>query len=502
MRARGAARYARAMASRVERECELYRRILELDVQQDLGPFLAEALRLIVEVTGARLGYLELYEDGPRWSASQGMTDEEVAGARAVMSRGIIAEALATGQTIVTPSALLDPRFQERRSVQQGKIEAVLCAPVGSDPPIGVLYLQDASNGTFSDEDRALVELFARHLAPLAGRLLVRATTEPDPTAPLRARLQLDGIVGRSQALADLLHQVSLVAPLDVSVLLTGESGTGKSQVARLVHDNSPRTGRPLVELNCAAIPETLIESELFGALPGAHSTATRKIDGKVAAAAGGTLFLDEVGELSLAAQAKLLQLLQSKDYYPLGGNRAVRADVRILAATNVDLQAAVAARRFRQDLLYRLEVLPIFVPTLAQRREDIALLAKFFCREACVRHGLAVVDLTIGAIRAAESAEWPGNVRQLAHVIEAGAIRAAGEGAKRVERRHLFPQAETSTAVEQLTFQEATRRFQAGFLRDALEEADWSVTDVAEQLDLARSHVYHLIKAFGLEKR
>lgn len=489
------------MASRVERECELYRRILELDVQEDLGPFLAEALGLIVDVTGARLGYLELYENERQWSVSQGMSDEEVAGARAVTSRGIIAEALATGQTIVTPSALLDPRFQERRSVQRGKIEAVLCAPVGTDPPIGVLYLQDAGEGMFADDDRALAELFARHLAPLADRVLVRASSEGDPTTPFRARLQVDGVVGRSQALGDLLRQVSLVAPLDVSVLLTGESGTGKSQVARLIHDNSPRAGRPLLEINCAAIPETLIESELFGALPGAHSTATRKIDGKVAAAEGGTLFLDEVGELSPSAQAKLLQLLQSRSYYPLGGNRPVRADVRILAATNVDLQAAVAERRFRQDLLYRLEVLPIFVPTLAQRREDIALLAKFFCREVCARHGLAVVELTNGAIRAAEAAEWPGNVRQLAHVIEAGAIRAAGEGAKRIERRHLFPKADTPAAVEQPTFQEATRRFQAAFVRDALEESNWNVVEVAERLDLARSHVYHLIKAFGLEK-
>ncbi len=487
---------------RVERECELYRRILELDVQEDLGPLLAEALGLIREITGARLGYLELYEEGPRWSVSQGMTDQEVAGARAVLSRGIIAEALATGQTIVTPSALLDPRFQERRSVQHGQIAAVLCAPVGSDPPIGVLYLQDAGGGMFSDEDRAMAELFTRHLAPLADRLLVRATTESDPTGPFRETLALEGVIGRSHALGDLLRQVSLVAPLDVSVLLTGESGTGKSQVARLVHDNSPRAGRPFVELNCAAMPETLIESELFGSLPGAHSTATRKIDGKVAAAEGGTLFLDEVGDLSSPAQAKLLQLLQSKSYFPLGASRAVRADVRIIAATNVDLQAAVAERRFRQDLLYRLEVLPIYVPTLAQRREDVALLAKYFCREACVRHGLAVVELSGAAIRAAEAAEWPGNVRQLAHVVEAGAIRAAGEGAKRVERRHLFPKStDPASATDHLTFQEATRRFQATLIREALEEANWSVVEVAERLDLARSHVYHLIKAFGLER-
>jgi Nif-specific regulatory protein len=493
------------MASdKVEQERDLYRRILDLDVQQDLGPLLAEALKLILDTTGARLGYLELYEDGPRWSVAHGMTAEEVEGARDVMSRGIIAEALATGQTIITPSALLDPRFQERQSVQVGQIEAVLCTPVGSDPPVGALYLQGSSGGgPFSEQDRGNAELFARHLAPLADRLLVRVTSDADPTLPFREQLRLEGVIGKSQALAQVLHQVSLVAPLDVSVLLTGDNGTGKSQVARVIHDNGPRARAPFVEINCAALPENLVESELFGAMPGAHSTATRKIDGKVAAAEGGTLLLDEVGDLSLSAQAKVLQLLQSKDYFPLGSNKVVRANVRIIAATNVDLQTAVAERRFRQDLLYRLQVLPVRVPALAQRRDDVPLLAKFFCDEACRRHGLGDLELSHAALRAVESAEWPGNVRQLAHAIEAAAIRAAGARATRIERQHLFSEPSSSAAVpEDLTFQEATRRFQAGFVRDALEEANWNVADVAERLDLARSHVYNLIKAFGLERR
>jgi Nif-specific regulatory protein len=420
------------------------------------------------------------------------------------MSRGIIAEALATGQTIITPSALLDPRFQERQSVQVGQIEAVLCTPVGSDPPVGALYLQGSSGGgPFSEQDRGNAELFARHLAPLADRLLVRVTSDADPTLPFREQLRLDGVIGKSQALAQLLHQVALVAPLDVSVLLTGDSGTGKSQIARVIHDNGPRARQPFVELNCAALPETLVESELFGAVPGAHSTATRKIDGKVAAAEGGTLFLDEVGDLSLSAQAKLLQLLQSKDYFPLGSNKVVRANVRIIAATNIDLQAAVGERRFRQDLLFRLQVLPVHVPALAQRRDDVPLLTKFFCDEACRRHGLGDLALSHAAIRAVESAEWPGNVRQLAHAVEAAAIRAAGGRATRIERQHLFSEASNPAAVsEDLTFQEATRRFQAGFVRDALEEANWNVAVVAERLDLARSHVYNLIKAFGIERR
>jgi Nif-specific regulatory protein len=362
------------------------------------------------------------------------------------------------------------------------------------------LYLQGGSGtGPFSEDDRATAALFARHLTPLADRLLVRAQTEGDPTRVFRQKLRVDGVIGRSPALAELLRQVAMVAPLDVSVLLTGESGTGKSQIARVIHDNGPRARHPFIALNCAALPEALIESELFGALPGAHSTATRKMEGKVAAAEQGTLFLDEVGDLSLPAQAKLLQLLQSKEYFPLGGTKPVCADVRIIAATNVDLQAAVVERRFRQDLLYRLQILPVDVPSLGARRADVAPLAAFFCEEACRRHGLPALVLSRGALRAAEAAEWPGNVRQLAHAIEAGAIRAAGDAAKRIEPTHLFPEPAGTRPAEAQTFQEATRRFQSAFVRDALAEADWNVNEVAQRLDLARSHVYNLIKAFGL---
>ena len=171
-----------------------------------------------------------------------------------------------------------------------------------------------------------------------------------------------------------------MVSPLDVSILLTGESGTGKSQIARVVHENGPPRRHPFIEVNCAALPETLIESELFGAVAGGHSTATRSIPGKVAAAERGTLFLDEVSELTPASQGKLLQLLQSKQYFPLGASETRTADVRVIAATNTDLEAAVKRGRFREDLFYRLQVLPVRVPGLAERRDDIPELAHHFC--------------------------------------------------------------------------------------------------------------------------
>jgi Nif-specific regulatory protein len=499
-----------AELARIQRERDLYLQLLNLGREGELEPFLEEALRLVVEVVEARQGYLELYDDeesgqAPRWWIAHGFAEHELREVRATISGGIIAEAVATGETIVTQSALLDPRFKERDSVMHARIGAVLCAPIGDDPPRGVLYLQGREGSAFfSEEDRERAELFAHHLAPLVERLVAgrRQREKENSTRAFRERLHLEGVIGSSPALAAVLQEIGVVAPLDVTVLLTGDSGTGKSLFARVIHDNGPRAGKPFVELSCAALPETLIESELFGALPGAHSTATRKIEGKVAAAEHGTLFLDEIGELPHSAQAKLLQLLQSKQYFPLGGSQPVSADIRLIAATNIDLKLAVAEHRFREDLFYRLQVLPIRVARLAERREDIRDLARHCCRSACERHKLPRLELSRNALRAAESAEWPGNVRQLAHAVEAAVIRAAGEGATVVESRHLFPAAPSAASgSNDVTFQDATRRFQSQLLRETLEETGWNVVETARRLDIARSHVYNLIRAFGLER-
>lgn len=497
---------------RVCSERDLYLRLLDLNREQELMPLLRMALQTVVELAGARQGYLELFDETdrqtPRWWIAHGFADAEIEPLRRALSRGIIAEALATGQTIVTASAIEDQRFADRESVRSGGIQAVLCAPIGAEPACGALYLQGRmQRGPFGDDDKARCELFACQLGPLVDRLLrqQQAQESADPTRTYRGSLRLDGMVGRSRPLAQVFKQAALVAPLNVTVLLTGDSGTGKSQLARIIHDNSPRAGQPFVELNCAALPETLVESELFGAVAGAHSTATRKLDGKVAAADKGTLFLDEIGELSLATQAKLLQLLQAKTYYPLGSPKAVLADVRLIAATNADLQSAVAEKRFREDLLYRLHVMPIRMPTLAERREDITPLAEHLCELACERYGLPRLTLSRNALRALDVAEWPGNVRQLANVVDAAAIRCAGEGALQIQRQHLFPDAtpmpESAEEEKTLTFQEATRNFQAQLLRDTLQETGWNIMETARRLDLNRSHIYNLIRAFGFER-
>lgn len=498
--------------ARIRRERDLYRRLTLLGEQADLERFLEEALAAIVEISGAAHGLLEVYDERDvhgerRWFANHGLLEHQIAEVRVAVSRGIIAQALAGGTTVMTASAILDPRFSARDSVRVGRIEEVLCAPVGDCPPCGVLYLQGrVARGPFSADDREVAETFARHLGPLVGRLLARRREEPedDPTRSVRRRLQCEQLVGRSPALTRLLEQLASVSPLDVTVLLSGHSGTGKSLVARVIHENSARRSGRFVEVNCAALPEHLVESELFGALAGAHSTAMRRIDGKVTAAERGTLLLDEVTELPLAAQAKLLQLLQSRSYYPLGASRPLPADVRVIAASNADLERAVAEKRFRADLFYRLHVVPIRVPSLDERRDDIEDLATSFCARAIARHGLPQVGLSARALRTLRAMEWPGHVRQLEHAVEAAAIRAAAQSAAQIEQSHVAPGSESPAAAAGaagLTFQEATRRFQAELVQQALEDSGWNVVEAARRLDIARSHLYNLIRAFGLER-
>lgn len=253
-------------------------------------------------------------------------------------------------------------------------------------------------------------------------RALRGGSRPPDPGSPE------SGLVGRSRAMREVFKAIGRVAPTQETVLVTGPSGSGKELVARAVHLHSSRAGGPFVAINCAAIPSELLESELFGALKGAFTGAVVDRPGKFQAAKGGTLLLDEIGEMPKALQAKLLRVLQSREVTPLGSHRPVNVDVRILAATNKDLSAAVEDGTFRADLYYRLKVVEIAIPSLEERRDDVPMLAEFFARKAASESGMPAKTLAPAAIAGLASRRWPGNVRELENAVRRAVVNARGD--------------------------------------------------------------------------
>ncbi|MDP1822046.1 MAG: sigma-54-dependent Fis family transcriptional regulator [Archangium sp.] len=466
------------------------------------GPWLERIIAKLAEEISAERGYVELYrKDGQTLTVSFRCTSEQEEEIRSVTSSGIVASAIASGKTVHTPYALLDERFGKQPSVQNQRLEAVICAPL-SGLQAGVLYLEGRrGKGAFKAEHVALTEHVARFLGPvLETRAPHEVQAQADPTRPFREKLRLDALAGRSAALAKIFEQLQLVAPLDITVLLTGESGTGKTQLARAIHDNSPRRDGPFVELSCAAIPESLFEAELFGTRLGAF-TGARQLDGKVDSAEGGTLFLDEVGEIPLAAQAKLLQLLQSKQFYALGSTDLLTANIRVIAASNSQLETLVAEKRFREDLFYRLNTFSVRVPSLSERREDIGPILELLVKRVAFEHSMPALPLSTSMRLACETTEWPGNVRQLRNKLEQALIRAVAESSAQIEARHLEGRPASASDGAANTFAEATRFFQRELLRRELDASEWNVREVARRLDLTRSHVYNLIRTFGFQR-
>jgi Nif-specific regulatory protein len=494
----------------LRRERDFYRSLALLADHDNLTTLLETALQVLIARVSAREAMIEVIDDGLEPTthvAAHGCERERVAAISSYVSRGIIGETIATGQTVVTSNAAADPRFRQFASVQLHQLEAVLCVPIVATAHLGVVYLQGRGSRELEDPDDAVqreVELLARALSGPIDRLLRRGEVAPGPR-PRRQTSADDpfsAVRRKSQAMEDLVERLRHAALLDVTVLLTGSSGVGKTLLANAVHLGSRRRNGPFVEINCAAIPEALLENELFGAEAGAHSAATRgPIKGKVEAAEGGTLFLDEIAELAPGAQAKLLQLLQNRTYYRLGSTTARRANVRLVAATNANLQVAIAERKFREDLYYRLGVLEVRVPSLAERTEDLVPLAFELVKQVVERNQLSRKSLSPSAIRAIQAAQWPGNVRQLANKIESAAIRAELRGSDNIEGNDLFPDDPQRASDASATLQSATRRFQRAHILGVLTSLDWNILEAARVLDISRSQMYNLIRTFELRR-
>jgi two-component system nitrogen regulation response regulator NtrX len=322
----------------------------------------------------------------------------------------------------------------------------------------------------------------------------------------LRARVDRhETMVGESYAVRQLREQIAMAAPTNGRVLIYGENGTGKELVARTIHALSRRRNNAFVEVNCAAIPEDLIESELFGHIRGAFTGAVADRRGKFELADGGTIFLDEIGDMSLKTQAKVLRVLQEQTIEPLGGTNSVRVDARVLAATNKDLQAEIRAGRFREDLYFRLNVIPIFVPALRDRQQDIPLLAEHFMAIFAREYGRRIKKFEPGAMAVLQQCQWPGNVRELRNVIERLMIMVVGDSISTGDLAFLdlsaAPRADADApaAASRMTLYEARDQFERDLILRTLSAQQGNMSRTAEVLGVERSNLYRKMKAFGI---
>ncbi len=404
------------------------------------------------------------------------------------------------------------------------------CPLLEGDRVIGVLTADALQPGAFDGLD----EEFLRMLGALAGAALHTARIIDALEAGSRHHQQVarvlqrdaelrDGgsqLIGTSAPLQRVRQEIELVAPSDFAVLITGETGVGKELVARAVHQHSARSERPLIHVNCAALPETIVESELFGHLRGAYTGATTDRAGKFEVADKGTLFLDEIGELPLSVQPKLLRALQEGEVQRVGSDKLLRVNVRVVAATNRDLEREVENGKFRADLFHRLNMYPIHVPPLRERRADIALLAGFFLDSYRRRLGLGPVRLNDAARQALTNADWLGNVRELDHVLGRAVLRCAGAGGRAaplvIGPEHLqldtpAPGAKTAAtpqppphgtpvlAIEGKTLREALEETKRIMVLRAVEENGGNWAAAARSLGMARSNLHHMAERLGL---
>ena len=410
----------------------LYRVARELLREGDYGQILAAVLDTAIDTLGADRGFILVRgEKGYRVAAARRFAAESLSHAEAQVSTSIAAAVEAQGNAVLVGDAQTFPEYRNQPSVQHLALKSVLCAPLKFDNTIfALLYLENRKLANqFSDRQRDLLDEICLMAAPPL-HSAIRMEDARRHAATLESRFgESDGILTADPKFAELLQTAYKVAVTDLPVLVQGETGTGKELVARAIYHHSNRERNAFVVVNCAAIPETLIGSELFGCVRGAFTGATQDREGFVATAHKGTLFLDEIGDMPLELQAQLLRVLQSGEYTRLGSSKTERADVRFVAATNRDLERDVEESRFRADLFYRLAGVTLKIPPLRERPDDIAMLATHFLKRYAERLGREAPSLSRETMQALYAYSFPGNVRELeGEMARLVAVSAPGE--------------------------------------------------------------------------
>ena len=337
------------------------------------------------------------------------------------------------------------------------------------------------------DEVEILIKKIVKHKELILENILLRKKLEE--------RDQFDEIIGKSDSMQQIFELIERVAPTDSTVLITGESGTGKEMIAQAIHGNSGRCYMPLIAVSCGALPESLLESELFGYEKGAFTGAEHTKRGRFEMAHKGTLFLDEIGDISLKTQVDLLRVLQQKEFSRLGSEESIEVDVRILAATNRDLEKAIIENRFRKDLFYRLNVISIHVPPLRERKEDIPLLAKASVRKCCLELNKDEVNIAPSAMKLLMNYDWPGNVRELENIIERALVIGGGKEIAATD----IPFRGREPMRGQLP--KSLKSMEKIHIERVIEEADWNISRAARELDIDRQTLYNKIEKYEIKR-
>ncbi len=488
--------------ARVARDLDALLKIsMSLSTTRDLASLQRSLLETVLQTIPAdRAAILLVKENSEEPQTSYAIDKRSQLDQRMLISRSVAEKVLGEGVAILSVDTKQDESLREAESLLAARVCSLLCVPlVVRERTVGLVYLDSSNPATVLDEGHLQLLTAAGAVAAVAIENVQHLEWLQGENQRLHEEIDLEhNMIGESERMRDVFRFIKRIAPTDATVLIRGESGTGKELVAHAIHRNSERATKQFVAINCAVLSEALLESELFGYEKGAFTSAVAQKRGRFELADGGTLFLDEVGELTPGTQAKLLRVLQERQFERLGGTRTISVDVRIIAATNRDLEEAIKAGTFRQDLYYRLNVISLMLPSLRDRRDDIPLLAYHFVAKyskKCKRLVSGIAPETRNCLLAYD---WPGNVRELEIAIE----RAVVLGNTEVIMPDDLPESllVTGAPVQHLpSYHDAVKELKKQFILRALETANGSFTEAAKSLGIHHTNLHRLIRTLGL---
>jgi transcriptional regulator with GAF, ATPase, and Fis domain len=499
---------------------KLYEFSEKLMTTTDIDPLLEAMLDAVIEVTGAEKGLILLNEDAfssgaasasstprsdappadapaprkERVRAARNVKREALTDATGAISDSIVRKVVETGRPVIVSDALSDSQFKTSESVLALRLSSVMCAPLASQSQVqGVLYVgNDRVKGLFDKNQLDVLSIFASQASLILQNAMLLNALRADKeklTAELKDK-RFGEIIGACPSMMEVFRKLQKVATTDISVLITGETGTGKELIARELHRRSNRATGPFVVINCGAIPENLIESELFGHVRGAFTGAIASRPGKFQAANGGTLFLDEIGELPLNLQVKLLRALQERVVFRVGDSKPEKVDIRVVAATNRVLEDEIRAARFREDLYYRLNVVNIYLPPLRERGDDVLIIARALLSQHAEELGARVQGMTPQALAAIKKNPWPGNIRQLENRIKK-ALVLCDKTLITPEDLDLGRDAESTI----LPLEKAKEEFQRKYVLEILERNNGNRTQTARDLGVDPRTIFRYLE-------